>query len=204
MTESTASRRPACSCRRRSLLQVFAGLGLGLPRLAAADGEDTSPPRADDWLVVAFGARAGQPIGPDDIELGAKQIFAYPQDPSTGVVRSGSRLNPVILVRLDPAELSAGTQSRAVDGGIVAYSGVCTHTGCDVTDWYDDVRRFKCPCHESEFDPKDGAQVIGGPAPWPLAALPLKVVDGKLAVAGEFEGTVGFMQPGGLDPFGGL
>ena len=41
--------------------------------------------------------------------------------------------------------------------GIVAYSGVCTHTGCDVTDWFPDVRRFKCPCHESEFDPADGA-----------------------------------------------
>jgi Rieske Fe-S protein len=203
MTESTASRRPACSCRRRSLLKVFAGLGLGLPRLATADGDESSPPSENDWLVVAFGARAGEQIAPGDLELGAKQLFAYPQDSATGIVRSGSRLNQVILVRLDPAELTAGTRTRAVDG-IVAYSGVCTHTGCDVTDWYDDVRRFKCPCHESEFDPKDGAQVIGGPAPWPLAALPLKVVDGKLAVAGEFEGRVGFMQPGGLDPFGGL
>jgi Rieske Fe-S protein len=185
------------------LLQLFAGLGLGLPRLAAADGEESLPPRENDRLVVAFGARAGQPIAPGDLELGAKQIFAYPQDPASGVVRSGSRLNQVIVVRLDPSELSADTQSRAVEG-IVAYSGVCTHTGCDVTDWYDDVRRFKCPCHESEFDPKDGAQVIGGPAPWPLAALPLKVVDGQLVVAGEFEGRIGFMQPGGLDPFGGL
>ena len=60
--------------------------------------------------------------------------------------------------------------------------------------------RFKCPCHESEFDPSDGARVVGGPAPWQLAALPLKLVDGVLAVAGPFEGRVGF-QPPGLDPF---
>ncbi len=202
MTESTVS-RPACRCRRRSLLKVIA-VGVGFPRLAAADGEESAPPRKDDWLVVAFGARAGQPIAPDDLEVGAKQIFAYPQDPATGVVRNGSRLNQVIVVRLDPAELATDTRARSIDG-IVAYSGVCTHTGCDVTDWYGDVRRFRCPCHESEFDPKDGARVIGGPAPWPLAALPLKVVDGRLAVAGEFEGQVGFMQqPGGLDPFGGI
>jgi Rieske Fe-S protein len=72
---------------------------------------------------------------------------------------------------------------------------VCSHTGCDVTDWFPDVRRFKCPCHESEFDPSDAARVIGGPAPWQLAALPLKLVEGKLAVAGSFVGRLGFMQP---------
>lgn len=178
-------------------------VGIGLPRIAAAEGEDT-PPRENDRLVVAFGARAGEPIAPGDLEVGAKQLFAYPQDPVSGVIRNASRLNQIIVVRLDPAELTAETLGRSVDG-VVGYSGVCTHTGCDVTDWYGDVRRFRCPCHESEFDPKDGARVIGGPAPWPLAALPLKVVDGRLAVAGEFEGQVGFMQqPGGLDPFGGI
>lgn len=203
MTDSTASRRPACSCRRRTVLQVLAGFGLGLPRFAAAEGEETAAPRENDRLVVALGERAGEPIAPGDLAVGAKQVFAYPQDPVSGVIRNGSRLNQVILVRLDPAELTPDTLTRSVDG-VVAYSGVCTHTGCDVADWFDDVRRFKCPCHESEFDPKDGAQVVGGPAPWPLAALPLKVVEGKLAVAGEFEGRVGFMQPGGLDPFSGL
>ena len=84
---------------------------------------------------------------------------------------------------------------------MVAYSGVCTHTGCDVTDWIAAAQRFKCPCHESEFDPADAARVVSGPAPWQLAALPLKIVDGALAIAGPFEGNVGFAQPG-LDPFG--
>jgi Rieske Fe-S protein len=103
-------------------------------------------------------------------------------------------LNQVVLVRLDPAGFKAETLARAA-AGVVAYSGVCSHTGCDVTDWFADVRRFKCPCHESEFDPSDAARVVGGPAPWQLAALPLKIVDGKLAVAGAFEGRLGFLQP---------
>jgi Rieske Fe-S protein len=106
-------------------------------------------------------------------------------------------LNQLIVVRLPPERLGDETRARAADG-VVAYSGVCTHTGCDVTDWYGDVLRFKCPCHESEFDPGDGARVVGGPAPLPLAALPLKLVDGALVVAEVFQGRVGFQA---LDPF---
>ena len=189
------------SRRRRKLLKVLAGLSLGLPRFAAADDSgDTAPPQQDDWLVHAFGERAGQAIAVGDLEVGAKQIFAYPQDPQSAQIRSGSRLNQVVVVRLDAAGFTPQTLARSAHG-VVAYSGVCSHTGCDVTDWFADVRRFKCPCHESEFDPSDGARVIGGPAPWQLAALPLKVVDGKLAVAGAFEGRLGFQQPG-QDPFG--
>jgi len=42
------------------------------------------------------------------------------------------------------------------------------------------------------FDPKDGARVVDGPAPRGLPALPLKVVEGKLVVAGPFTARVGF------------
>jgi Rieske Fe-S protein len=181
---------------RRRLLKLLAGLGLGLPRwvLRADTGDAAAPPQADDRLVFAFGARAGEPIAPEDLAVGAKQVFAYAQEASSGLIKSGSRLNQVVLVRLDPAGFTAETLARAA-AGVVGYSGVCSHTGCDVTDWFPDVQRFKCPCHESEFDPSDAARVIGGPAPWQLAALPLKIVDGKLAVAGEFEGRLGFLQP---------
>jgi Rieske Fe-S protein len=209
MTRGRSYQRSACTCsggalRRRSLIQLLTALGLGIPCFARADvlGGDSSPPRKDDWLVFAAGKRAGMPIVADDLAPDAQQTFAFPQDPNTGAVRNGTRLNQVLVVRLDPMQLSAETLARAADG-VVAYSGVCSHAGCDVTDWYDDVHHFKCPCHESEFDPSDGARVVAGPAPWQLAALPLKVVDGKLAAAGPFVGRIGFLQPG-QDPFSGL
>jgi rieske iron-sulfur protein len=187
--------------RRRRVLKACCGLALCAPLAARGDEtEDASaPPQADDAVVFAYGDRAGQPIVPADVVIGAKQLLAYPMHPATRRVRDGTRLNQLIVVRLPPDKLTAETRARAADG-IVAYSGVCTHTGCDVTDWYGDVQRFKCPCHESEFDPSDGARVVGGPAPWQLAALPLKLVDGALIVAAPFEGRVGF-QPPGLDPF---
>jgi Rieske Fe-S protein len=183
------------------VLQGCCGLALG-PVVARSDETDeaSAAPQENDGLAFAYGDRAGQVITPTDIVLGAKQLLAYPLNPTTQRMRDGSRLNQLIVVRLDPARLAAETLARAADG-IVAYSGVCTHTGCDVTDWYADVLRFKCPCHESEFDPSDAARVVGGPAPWQLAALPLKLVAEALVVAAPFAGRVGFAPPG-LDPFG--
>lgn len=190
--------------RRRRLLKGLCALGLAAPAVARSDeAEDqaaAATPQADDSLVFAFGEREGEIITPDVLAIGQSQVFAYPKDPATGVVRNSSRLNQVLLIRLHPDWLTEATRARSADG-IVAYSGVCTHTGCDVTDWDSETNRFQCPCHESQFDPSDGARVVGGPAPWQLAALPLKLADGELLVAGAFEGRVGFQQPG-LDPFG--
>ena len=188
--------------QRRRVLQACCGLALGGRALAQAGPNDeaSAAPQENDALAFAYGDRAGQIIAPDDVALGAKQLLAYPLNPATQRVRDGTRLNQLVVVRLDPAKLTPATLARAADG-VVAYSGVCTHTGCDVTDWFANVQRFKCPCHESEFDPADAARVVGGPAPSPLAALPLKLVDGTIRVAAPFDGRVGF-QPPGLDPFG--
>jgi len=48
---------------------------------------------------------------------------------------------------------------------------------------------LQCPCHQSQYDLRHGAKVVGGPAPRSLPALPLKVTDGVLDIAGPFTGT---------------
>jgi rieske iron-sulfur protein len=169
---------------RRTLL--LAGLGLAVGQ---ADGS-SSRPRTGDWLVKA-GDAAKTPLTPDDIIVGAPQTLVWAIDASDGTVRSGSRLNGIVVVRVDPATLSADTRARAADG-IVAYSSICTHTGCDVDDWEPAARVLACQCHFSQFDPRDGAKVVDGPAPRPLPALPLKVVDGKLAIAAPFTAAIAF------------
>lgn len=192
------------SFQRRGILKSLCALGLGVVRAARSQTSDSEaaalPPQDDDLLAYAFGQREGQVIEPADLAIGETQVFAFAMDPVTRVMRNASRLNQIVLVRLDPDWLTEPTRGRAA-GGIVAYSGVCTHTGCDITDWNAQFNRFQCPCHESQFDPSDGARVVGGPAPWQLAAVPLKLVDGRVKVAGGFIGRVGFQQPG-LDPFG--
>ena len=193
---------PTKSIQRRHLLTGLCGLSVGTGRIGnAQDGGDDpmAAPREGDQLVFAFGDREGQLIAPTDLLLGSRQVFAHAMHPETQVIRN-YRLNQVVLIRLNPEWLSEETRARSADG-IVAYSGVCTHTGCDVDLWNAEVNRFQCPCHESQFDPSDGARVVGGPAPWQLAALPLQLIEGRLTVAGDFIGRVGFQQ-NALDPFG--
>ena len=92
------------------------------------------------------------------------------------------------LTSFDPV-----TRGRAAEG-VVGYSAICTHTGCDVIGWHADSQRLECPCHYSQYDPKAAAQVVSGPAPRPLPALPLRIEEGRLVVAKPLTGRAGFQQ----------
>jgi rieske iron-sulfur protein len=184
--------------QRRSILKAL-GLGLAFPLIdvrTSAHGQPTDPtmmrPQDGDQLVFA-GKR--EVVRPADVPLGGPPVVAYPMDPAKKIVRAGSRLNQVLVVRLPATELAEGTRSRSA-GGIVAYSAVCTHTGCDVWEWNARAKTIKCPCHFSVFDVADAARVVEGPAPRRLPALPLRIADGMLVSAGGFVGRPGFQQGG--------
>lgn len=163
-----------------------------LPDMALAQADRNARPRDGDRLVHADGERKGTPIKVDALTVGGPPVTAIPQDAASGAVRDGSRLNQILLVRLDAARITGDTQARAAQG-VVAYSAVCTHAGCDGFAWTPEKQMFKCPCHDSEFDPADGAKITGGPATRRLAALPLKIVDGVVVAAGPFIGRVGMI-----------
>ena len=164
------------------------------PRLAIAQTEPTRErPREGDLLIAVSAAANPEPLKPDDLPLGGKQTMAWPIDPASNAVRNGSRLNKVLMLRLDPEGFDPETKDHAVEG-IVAYSAICTHTGCDVTTWHPERQLLECPCHYSIYNPKEGAKVLSGPAPRRLPALPLKIVDGRLVVSKPFTGRAGFQQ----------
>ena len=189
----------ACPCAiattgRRALLAAGVGLCVGLTAGTTDAQSDPAHDRPQEGdLLVRVGDAAPTPLTPDNIPLGAGQVLGWPMDPVGNVVRDGSRLNKVLLLRLDPAVLEPPTGGRAADG-VVAYSAICPHTGCEVVSWYPDRQILECPCHNSQYDPKAGARVIGGPSPRGLAALPLRITDGKLTVARPFIGRLGIQQ----------
>jgi rieske iron-sulfur protein len=187
---------------RRSLLLTTLATGAFLAgRFAAAEedqpGSDERPQKGD-LLVLSEAEHEGKIIKAGDLNLGEAPLHAWPKDPKTSVIRKGSRLNEILVIRLDPGEMDEETRSRSADG-IVAYSAICTHTGCSVTGWLKsetgDKDVLKCFCHNSEFNPREGAQVVFGPAPRRLPALPLAIADGSLTIAATFVGKVGAQQP---------
>ena len=182
-----------CACgdqtTRRNILALGTLLGsalaFGITR-ALADPADERPKEGDK--LVAVGAAELVALSPGDIP--ASQILAWPMEPDGNIVRNGSRLNKILLVRLDPATIAGPTRERSADG-VVAYSAICPHAGCEVDGWVAEQRILECPCHNSRYDPRDAAAIIDGPTPRALAALPLKIINGKLTVAQPFIGRVG-------------
>jgi rieske iron-sulfur protein len=186
------------SISRRTLLTgccatpVFARTGA-----AAADEESAQfeLPQTGDQLVEVGHEAEAKPLTPQDLGL-QDLLLAWAYDPRNKIVRNGSRLNMVLLMRFEPATLGDAERQLAPEG-IVAYSAVCTHQQCWVTDWLKSAQVLQCPCHQSQYDLRHSAKVVGGPAPRSLPALPLNVNNGILDIAGPFTGRVGGEQQQG-------
>lgn len=64
-------------------------------------------------------------------------------------------------------------------GKYKAFTAICTHQQCRVTEVRDDV--IYCPCHDSEFSIKNGS-VVNPPAQEPLEEFDVQVSGGKVYV----------------------
>lgn len=148
-THSTAAPRLS----RRHALGGAAGLGLGLPLLAAcgSDGGSTAtdPGGSTGGSASSGGsASADAPAGPfastADVPVGGGAIFA-----DEGVV-----------------------VTQPTEGEFLGFSITCTHQGCPVSEVTSEG--ITCPCHGSVFDLTTGAPTAG-PASSPLGTIALDV-----------------------------
>ena len=182
-------RRTVGGIGRRAVLAGAFGFGAGAALNAWQDAGSSRRPATGD-VLIRVDDQALRPLTPDDIPPQSAPVEAWAMDPTEKIARSGSRLNKILLVKFDPESLGAGTRTLAANG-VVAYSAICTHEGCDIGGWIAAEHALYCECHESKFDPRDAARVVDGPAQRNLPALPLKVVDGLLVVARPFTARVG-------------
>jgi ubiquinol-cytochrome c reductase iron-sulfur subunit len=136
-----------------------------------------------------------RPITADRLEVGG-MLTAFPQGAEKGDLGA-----PVVVVRVDPADLRpAPDRADWSPQGLVAYSKICTHAGCAVSEFRSPKSptttasgpALVCPCHYSTFDVTRGAKVTFGPAGRPLPQLPLRIDDrGRLVAAGELSDQPG-------------
>ena len=163
--------------RRRMMNIVATSLVAPLP---FASSEALAQP-VTTLLVEADAEADFKPIRPADLAV-AKPLLVFPFDPKTGTPKNESRLSKIVLVRLPEDQMTPETRARSASG-VVAYSSICTHQGCDVKTWMSKESVLACYCHASKFNLFDGAKVVSGPASSPLPAIPLTLAGEFLALA---------------------
>ncbi len=187
MNKQNCSTSAACGCektsgdinteRRRVLNIVATSLVAPLP---FASSEAFAAP-ATLLLVDADAEDNFKPLRPSDLAL-TKPLLVFPFDTKSGAPKNESRLNKIVVVRLPEDQMTPETRARAASG-VIAYSSICTHQGCDVKTWMSKESVLACYCHASKFNLFDGAKVVSGPASSPLPAIPLKLEGEFLAIA---------------------
>ena len=185
------------------MLRGAAGLVLAwLTPIRAAAQETNVPPPAPGDLLVRVDDAAFIPLSPDDVPFDGRALVVWPIGPTADAPKSGAPLNRILLARLNPATFDDATRARAADD-IVAYSAICTHSGCEVDASLGDSQTIFCSCHNSNFDPRESGAVIGGPAPRRLAGAAVetrwRAAGGGRAVhiAGGVRAAVASREPRG-------
>jgi Rieske Fe-S protein len=153
----TQESRKDSQATRRGMLA-----GVGLAGLAGA--------------ITACGASASSSAAPESgagttsAAAGAGAAAASSGTSAASGALAGTSQIPVGSGTIFTAKQVVVTQPSA--GVYKAFSAVCTHMGCIVSQVSDGT--IDCPCHGSQYSIKDGA-VVSGPAPSPLPAKQIKV-----------------------------
>ncbi len=106
---------------------------------------------------------------------------------------AGQATDQTVLIRVQDSDLvTAKGRETWAPAGYVAYSKVCTHLGCPVGLYEQQLELLVCPCHQSMFNVRNGAIPQFGPAPRPLPQLPLYFdADGTLRAQAGYDQAVG-------------
>jgi len=129
----------------------------------------------------------GRPVRRDTMVVGGI-MTVYPQDtvdPQTGFITDeGQAVDQTVLIRVsdEPFTTEPGRENWTPDG-YVAYSKLCTHLGCPVGLYEQELELLVCPCHQSMFNVRNGAVPQFGPAPRPLPQMYLGYNDDGYLIA---------------------
>ncbi|MEM7059212.1 MAG: Rieske (2Fe-2S) protein [Pseudomonadota bacterium] len=172
---------------RRDFLAAGRGLLFGAAISVSDEAEAAKPPeklptQPGDRIQIIKGDLKNQFVKPEMLETGARPIEAFPFDMENEVIRRKNRLNRLLVVRLDPAEMDEETLGRSTEG-VLVFSALCTHRSCTIKSWKEEERVLRCHCHLSEFDALSGGSVLSGPARRQLPMVPLGLDDQGFVVA---------------------
>ncbi len=199
--------RSAVVVKRRKMLGGLFAAGAGVFGIVAlfpllrslgpvpADSLEVTDWRRNTLLVDSN----GRPIRRETLVVGGI-MTVYPKGTvltSAGsqpyITDSGQAVDQTVLIRLSDEDVTTvpGRETWA-PAGYVAYSKLCTHLGCPVGLYEQQLELLVCPCHQSMFNVRNGGVPQFGPAPRPLPQLPLMFNDdGYLVAQSPYHEAVG-------------
>ena len=167
--------------KRRKLLGRLLGGGLGIfgvvamfPLLRSLGPLPKSTLDHTDWTKGSFVVdQTGRRVSVGDLAIGSI-VTVFPE--GTQNTDRGQAVDQTVLIRISNQDFTT-LKGRETWGpaGYVAYSKLCTHLGCPVGLYEQQLQLLVCPCHQSMFNVTTGAIPQFGPAPRPLPQLPLYV-----------------------------
>jgi ubiquinol-cytochrome c reductase iron-sulfur subunit len=173
--------RTGVMVKRRGMLGGLVASGLGIFTVVAAFPLLRSlgplPGKILDETDWRKGTRLvdinGRPIHRDEMQPGGL-LTVYPH--GLQATDQGQAVDQTVLIRVQTTDVVTmkGRESWG-PAGYVAYSKVCTHLGCPVGLYEQELELLVCPCHQSMFNVRNGAVPQFGPAPRPLPQLPLYI-----------------------------
>jgi ubiquinol-cytochrome c reductase iron-sulfur subunit len=184
--------------KRRKMLGGLLGTGFGIfgivaifPLLRSLGPMPGTTLDTTDWKKGTFAVDiTGRRVREGDLAVGSV-MTVYPE--GLEETDRGQAVDQTILIRVSNESFTTekGRENWA-PRGYVAYSKVCTHLGCPVGLYEQELQILVCPCHQSTFNVLNGAVPEFGPAPRPLPQLPLYFdVSGYLRSQRGYDQAVG-------------
>ena len=184
--------------KRRKLLGGLLGGGLGIfgvvalfPLLRSLGPLPKQTLDHTDWRKGSYAVDiTGRRVHVGDLAVGSI-MTVFPE--GTQNTDRGQAVDQTVLIRISNENFTT-QKGRETWGpkGYLAYSKLCTHLGCPVGRYEQELQVLVCPCHQSTFNVLNGAIPEFGPAPRPLPQLPLYV-----DASGYLRAQDGYNQPVG-------
>ena len=166
--------KSACTMAGAAAVASVAG---SLPAFAASQAKGV--PEVGDVFVFLDGPNKDKVVMVADIAVDAPPVMVQAKDPK-GAVREGDNAT-ALLYRVAPDKVPDDLKSENAEG-VLAFSAVCTHLGCMLSNWDAPTKAFMCPCHDAMFDPLQDGKNTGGATSRSLPHFPVKSDSGTIAV----------------------
>ncbi|MEI8268565.1 MAG: Rieske 2Fe-2S domain-containing protein [Acidimicrobiaceae bacterium] len=183
--------------RRKLLTGLFAGgmgvfsLGAVFPLLRSLGPLPKGTLFHTDWRKDSYAVDiTGRRVLVGDLAVGAI-VTVFPEGQQD--TENGQAVDQTVLIRVSNQDFTT-MKGRETWGpqGLLAYSKLCTHLGCPVGLYEQQLQLLVCPCHQSMFDVNNGAVPQFGPAPRPLPQLPIYIdADGYVRAQSDYREPVG-------------